>query len=102
MALSHFVINVTFDDAFKDGEPEIVAETESLWQYRQANTKYYLASAYRLDKDEMEGVVVHELTHVLLSPMESVTKKDKDEQCELAVENVTRAFMSIKNEVRRA
>jgi hypothetical protein len=95
--LSHFAIEHKFFSDFSNDDPEIVAETITYWQYRDALIDWYLPSASRLGSIALEGVMVHELTHVLLSPMESNIKSNREELGELATENVARAFLNLKN-----
>jgi hypothetical protein len=72
MGLSHFNVEHVFLDSFlgEDGEEDfkITATTESRWNYMLAKIKWYLPSAVRHSDETLEHTLVHELTHVLLSP----------------------------------
>ena len=119
MGLDHWHIEHVFLDSYHgdDGEEDfkVTAITESRWQYMQARVKWYLPSAARHDNDELEKVLVHELSHVLLAPEQALidTKTHHDvsnvsllateadalwernyEHLELATEMVTRAVMA--------
>ena len=119
MGLDHWDIEHVFLDSFygDDGEEDfkVTAITESRWQYMQARIKWYLPSAVRHGDAELEKVLVHELSHVLLAPEQALvdTKTHHDtsntsllateadalwernyEHLELATEMVTRAVMA--------
>lgn len=76
LGLGHFTIETVFLDSYygDDGEEDfkVTAVTESRWQYLQARIKWYLPSAARHGRDEIERIVVHELTHVLLAPEQTL------------------------------
>jgi hypothetical protein len=95
--LSHFAIEHKFFSDFKDDDPDTVAETMTYWQYRDARVNWYLPSASRLGFMALEGVMVHELSHVLLAPMEANIKSNREELGELATENVARAILKARN-----
>lgn len=95
--LSHFTINHTFVESFKDDDPDTCADTEAYAEYRSARIRWYLASCSRLNEVDLEDIVVHEIGHVLLAPIEAHVKKGKDEWGELAVQNLARALISTRN-----
>lgn len=77
--------------------PEVswcAAETEGRWQYRSAKITVYLPSLANHTDEEIEGVLVHEIVHVLIDPMESLMKTKDTSQCELAVENMALALIA--------
>ncbi len=69
------------------------ADTDAMWQYRQARINVYLPTVANHVDADLRAVLMHELVHVLINPMESLTKEKHTAQCELAVENVTRALL---------
>lgn len=98
MDMAHFTINHTFRDGLKDDDPDVCGETEAYPQYRQARITWYLASCFRLEPSELENVVVHELVHVALSPLESQLKASCNEYTELGVENIARALINVRRQ----
>ena len=96
MDLRHFTISHKFDKGFKDDDADVCGETEAYPQYRQARITWFMASCFRLPSDELEGVVVHELVHVAISPLESQVKASCNEYTELGVENVARALLGAR------
>ena len=47
----------------------VTAEVKASWQYRNHYVDVYLSQTSRLDDSELEECLVHELCHVLLSPL---------------------------------
>ena len=86
MGLDRWRGEITFLDQdradTKDATFVACMDTEVSWPYRQYRTNVYPVIADMTD-DEVEGLVVHELTHVLLAPMRN------DEQARSTVERVT-------------
>lgn len=72
MGLGDFEIEHVFLDSYEGGvsadDFAITACAESRWNYKQAKIKWYLPSAVRHSDETLEGTLVHELCHVLLSP----------------------------------
>lgn len=50
-------------------EPNAVADVTASWEYRNHHVNVYLPESQKLDKQELEECLVHELCHVLLSPL---------------------------------
>ncbi|NDB60902.1 hypothetical protein EB001_21025 [bacterium] len=96
MNLGHYIIENTFLDITHPNDESIIAETTSNWQYLEANINWYMDKVITLRKNALERTVVHELSHVLISPMENQIKKGKEEYAELAVESIARALMVMK------
>ena len=97
MDLGWVTVNHTFVNGFKDDEPDVCADTEAYWEYRQARMRWYLASISRLTKEELDATVAHEYGHLLVAPIERHVKSGYDEQCEFAVESIARALISVRN-----
>lgn len=95
MDLAYFTVDHTFLDSIHD-EPDVCAETETYPQYRQARTRWYLPSCSRLSVVDLEGVIVHELVHVAISPLESQLRANANEYTELGIENITRAILNVR------
>lgn len=90
-------VTVNYKFSTKIGDDRVAAETTTDWEYRQATIEFSLPITTLATDLELRRICVHELVHVLVSPME-MQIKDKDlanKLCELAVENVTRALMEI-------
>jgi hypothetical protein len=95
--LSWFTVRNRFTT--ENGEDRVLAQTEPDWEYRQASIEWNLGLTCARTDLELRRDVVHEIVHVLVSPMEQLiqvkAKSVKIKLCELAVENVTRAIMEV-------
>jgi hypothetical protein len=81
---------------------DVVAETDAAWQYHQATIRWSLPAVAGLDQKYLDATVVHELVHVLLSPMESQLRTDEGDHagivnglCEFTVEAVSLAILRV-------
>lgn len=76
MGLSHFEIQHVFlDSQYGEASSDdflITAVAETRWNYLMAKIKWYLPSAVRHSESELEGTLVHELSHVLLAPEQAL------------------------------
>lgn len=81
-------------DTSNSDDADCAADTSAKWQYRSAKITVYLPTVANHSDEDLEGIIVHELVHVLIHPMESLTKDKDTDQCELAVENVALALMA--------
>ncbi len=75
----------------------VVAETVTDFEYRQASIKWYLPTSILEEDTSLRRIVIHEIVHVLVAPMEGLVKESplRIKMCELAVENLTRAFCEV-------
>lgn len=81
-------------DTSHETDSDCAADTSAKWQYRSAKITVYLPTVANHTDEDLEGIIVHELVHVLINPMESLMKDRDTNQCELAVENVALALMA--------
>jgi hypothetical protein len=70
MGLRWWDIQIVWDRSYASNQA-LAAETDmNLWKYRTATITFYLPKIAELKEDvDVEKVVVHELCHVLLSPI---------------------------------
>lgn len=93
LGMGWFHIDMIYDRARNDSNPETTAITSTSWQYRKATITWYMPSVADNDDDFLEGIVVHEFVHVLVAPMMLVDKQeDLPLQHEYATESVARAI----------
>lgn len=77
----------------RDENPATAAKTTSHWQYRQAWIQWFVPALVDNNDEFLESIVVHEFTHILLSPLLLVdSKEDLPLQHEYATETVARAI----------
>lgn len=67
------------------------AETKSMWQYREATITFYLEKLAAFTKEEREEVVIHELSHVLVSPIEDLGDDNASQMTEYTTTMVAKA-----------
>jgi len=88
--VAHRFHNKWFDD---DNSDTTVANTVARWEYREAVIHWYLPSAVRLARSDLEMVLVHEYVHVLLGPIRESIPGEHMDRLELATESVCRALL---------
>lgn len=91
-------ITLARNDSFHAEEEEVAAATSTKWSYRQADIRAYLPVIVGYTDAQMDILVVHELVHVLVNPMEDELPSKYEKQCELAVESVARAIVAAHGE----
>jgi hypothetical protein len=96
MDLGHVAITHTYLPTFNEDDHLTVAQTEAMWEYRSATVKWWLPSAARLDRREIEDTLVHEYTHILLAPIELKIPDKHLELKEFTVESIARALIRSK------
>lgn len=92
------IYNVFVDSTIDDDETAAI--TDCKWAYRQAEIRWSLTVCASMGHDELEGVVVHELAHVLLGVLDDRLKAGSDDHCEYATENVARALLAVRDATR--
>lgn len=93
MGMGWFQVTMTWNRERDADNPNTAARTISNWQYRNAEIIWFVPTIPDQDDDFLEGIVVHEFTHVLLSPLLLVdNKEDLPLQHEYATECVARAI----------
>ena len=93
-SITHYYV----PEALCDEGSDTIAETLCNWEYRSASISWFMGKVATLTDVELERAVVHEMTHVLLAPIERHVAKRYTEQAEFAVENTARLIMRIYNE----
>ncbi len=76
MGLGWYRVDMVWNRARDESNPRTAARTTTQWQYRSATVEWYLPSIADDDDDYLEGIVVHEFTHILLAPLLLVDRED--------------------------
>ena len=97
MNLSWYTIDHTFRESFNEEDPQIIAETEGHWEYREGRMRWYLARVSGLTPEELELTVVHEMVHLLTEPMEKHLTNAFTEHCEYAVTCISKALLAVRD-----
>ena len=80
---------------------EVQGTCQSFWQYRSATLTFYLASLSGVNDRDLEDMVIHELCHILVAPVEDYSSPDKQDKTELATTNVAFALRFAYEEGKR-
>jgi hypothetical protein len=90
-------IRLKWNTAMGEGSDRVACSTTTDFEYRQASMDWCLPLIGAMTDLQLRRLVVHEVMHVLLAPMEMQIsdKKLANQLCELAVENVTRAVLEV-------
>lgn len=97
LSLDWVEVNIKFNTKSGEGSDRVCCETTTDWEYRQVVFDWCLPIVATQSDLQLRRVVVHEIVHVLVAPME-MQLPDKElvnKLCELAVENVTRAILEV-------
>lgn len=71
-----------------------VGYTSTMQQYLEATIYFNLYICSQKSKEFLEETLVHELTHLLLAPMQADNSKDNTERCTTMV---SRLFVGLRN-----
>lgn len=85
-----------WERTFHEQSPRCAAETHTTWQYIHAQIHWYLPEIKDLDDAEIEKIVVHEHTHVLISEMNHTGDRhaeDRIDHEERVCSALTKAFL---------
>lgn len=97
MGLGWFHVDMVWCRERNKDSPDTSAITTTSWQYRNADIQWFLPVIADSDDDFLEGIVVHEFTHILLAPLLMVDKQDDlPLQHEYATECVARAIQWVR------
>lgn len=75
-----------------EDSPSQAAQTHTMWQYRDVNIIWNLPVIKNQTDEELETIVVHELSHILIASIQDFSNDDKREMTEFATTNVARAL----------
>jgi enoyl reductase-like protein len=90
------ILHKRLDSADVD-DADAVAFTRTTWQYESASIHWHVPKVCCYTDDELDWVMVHELCHVLLDPMEQYVKDVHLKDREFAVTRVAKAVLSAYN-----
>lgn len=97
-----FGVSIDFNRHLKDDrEFTSAADTSTHWQYRKAHINFYLPAIVDIDDAELERVVVHELSHVLIGSVSNFSNDEYREMTEYATECVTQALLYTNKYVKK-
>lgn len=91
MNLGHIAISHTFNTHELS---ETVAECNTLWEYQSADITWYLKGHEDMD---VENVAVHELTHIILAPIQEHVPRKHEKISEWVTESIAKAIIRAKD-----
>ena len=77
MGLNSYRLDFEWDRSYCSDNAGVAAEVRSSWMYKTILIRFYLPRLTELSDDEIEGVIVHELPHVLIHPVDGDLKDDQ-------------------------
>lgn len=86
MGLENWKITLKWQREYWEDDDHTQARTRPMWQYLAAEIHFYLPALHDETDEEIVDVVVHELAHCLVDPMNN-SKGDR-EKVEFATESV--------------
>jgi len=94
MGLGYWDIHIYFKNNIKNrpGNRYLAGHTDAIWMYQTAQVEFYPKALLHCTKDEIEGVVIHELVHILTNEL----REDGTSHEERAVTQLQKAFSWVK------
>lgn len=86
-------VDLNWSRVREEEEPATAAMTTTNWQYRTASVTFYLPSTSDLNLEQLEEVVVHELSHILCGPIQDMTTDERRDITEHTVTTIARAII---------
>lgn len=89
--------HITIGNYYSDEESENIAEVVTSWEYRQAAIIWFGKNVIELNQQELDLATVHELSHIIVSPMSDHLPDEHHKLEEFVVESIARAIMGVQN-----
>jgi hypothetical protein len=93
LGLSWYRIDRYWNRSRNEDCADEVANTATNWQYRTAAITFNLPACVDLDDDKLEEVIVHEMSHILVGPIQDFRDDQAREITEYTVTTVARALI---------
>lgn len=87
--------------AKKEEDADCLADTTCNWQYRTAAISFYLPICATIDDSKLEEAIVHELSHILVAPIQNFNDELSRDITEHTVTTVARALIWASKNVKR-
>ncbi len=97
LGLSWYRINFEWvrDHAYEKGSDrrDTAGECSASWQYREATVTFYLEKLAAFSDEVIEETIVHELSHVLIAPIQDFSSDNASQMTEFTTTMVAKAVM---------
>lgn len=70
-----------------------IGMTTSNWQYRTGDITFFLPTCAEIEDHKLEEAIVHELTHILVAPLQDVSSDASRDITEFTVTSIARALI---------
>jgi hypothetical protein len=96
-----FTLEVQFDRERDEEAPGTFGKCWSRWQYRTGTIRFYLPIVKELSDSDLELNVLHELCHLLVSPLQDFSTPEKSEITEYTTTCVAEALYWAHTQVKK-
>jgi hypothetical protein len=90
---------ISITNHYSDEEVVQTAEVITNWEYREAAIVWYTKNCEDLTQEELDECAVHELGHIIVSPMSDHLPDKHYRLEEFVVSSLTRAIIGVRNEM---
>jgi hypothetical protein len=90
LGMDYHYIKVFWERNKDEQRNHTMASTQADWQYRQMFLYFFLPRIAELDDDQLDNLILHELSHMLIRS--AYTVEEYSDKVEYAVENVAHAI----------
>lgn len=98
MQMGWYNLSYEYVRGYSDEDITICALTKSYWTYRRATIIWYMQKLSELSDEELEDIVVHEFTHIVLAPVTQDQPVEWHEQVEYTTQTVAVILQHIFNQ----
>jgi hypothetical protein len=77
LGMRSYRFDINYDRSYCTDGAGIATEVKCSWQYKTILVTFYLPVMDGMADDEVEGVIVHELSHVLIHPVSGDLRDDQ-------------------------
>lgn len=87
-----WVVDIEWDRERNEDSPSQTARTASNWQYRTARITFVVPVCAEQTDEELENIILHELSHILAAPIQDFRDDQSREITEYTVTNIAHAL----------
>jgi hypothetical protein len=99
LGIGTWTLYISYVPHYCSTSKDINANIGCQWEYRNAHINFFLPALLKLDSDDLEQTVVHELCHCVVDPL--VNKHSKQKSVEVVVTDMAKALLATKRAERK-